>query len=353
MRRQYRLENQAAPQPSRPQTPAERQQSLAAALTQLHQLIGMDQVKQEVQSLTNFLKVQQKRATLHLPQTDLSLHMVFTGNPGTGKTTTARIIGQIFGAMGILEKGHLVETDRSGLVAEYAGQTGPKTNRKVDEALDGVLFVDEAYSLVAEEGQDAFGREAVQTLLKRMEDDRRRLVAILAGYPEPMRQLLLSNPGLSSRFQRQITFDDYQPVELCRIFERMCTSNHYRLPAESRAKLLWGFQWLYQRRNQHFGNGRLARNVFEDAIRRLANRVAGVAELTEELLSVLQPADIQLPVPAELWERMGQAQPVFQVDCPSCQVASVVPTEYLGRRLKCSKCNHRFTANWGLPVLTE
>src|SRR5262249_31610405 len=149
-------------------------------------------------------KMQQERKKFDLPHTAISLHSVFSGNPGTGKTSVARLLGHIFGAMGLLAKGHLVETDRSGLVAEYAGQTAVKTNKKIDEALDGVLFIDEAYSLVSDKkGDDAYGAEAVQTLLKRMEDDRDRLVVILAGYPKPITRLLRSNPGLSSRFSRQ------------------------------------------------------------------------------------------------------------------------------------------------------
>src|SRR5207237_7794667 len=156
-------------------------------------------IKQEVRGLINFLKMQQAREEFGLPQTPISLHHVFSGNPGTGKTTVARLLGRLLGAMGLLAKGHLVETDRSGLVAEYAGQTGPKTNARITEALDGALFIDEAYSLVAETGDDSYGAEAVQALLKRMEDDRERLAVILAGYPTPMDRLLKSNPGISSR----------------------------------------------------------------------------------------------------------------------------------------------------------
>src|SRR5690606_32108788 len=152
-----------------------------------------------IQTLTNFLKMQQQRQEAGLPNTTPSLHMAFVGNPGTGKTSVARIIAEIYGALGILDKGHLVETDRSGLVAEYAGQTGPKTNAKIDEALDGVLFIDEAYSLIDPSGQDQYGREAVQTLLKRMEDQRERLIVILAGYTDEMETMIRSNPGLSSR----------------------------------------------------------------------------------------------------------------------------------------------------------
>jgi len=163
--------------------------SLKDALAELDRLIGLENIKHEVRTLANFLKVQKQREAAGLPSTKLSLHMVFGGNPGTGKTTVARIVGKVFGAMGVLEKGHLIETDRSGLVAEYAGQTGPKTNKKIDEALDGVLFIDEAYTLISAEGEDPFGHEAVQSLLKRMEDDRKRLVVIIAGYPREMERV--------------------------------------------------------------------------------------------------------------------------------------------------------------------
>jgi len=178
--------------------PAER---LEEGLAELDGLIGLKSIKQEVRGLINFLKMQQARAEFDLPQTAISLHHVFSGNPGTGKTTVARLLGRLFGAMGLLAKGHLVETDRSGLVAEYAGQTAPKAHKKIDEALDGVLFIDEAYSLVAERGDDPYGAEALQVLLKRMEDDRSRLVLVLAGYPRPLERLLGSNPGPVVSFQ--------------------------------------------------------------------------------------------------------------------------------------------------------
>ena len=229
-----------------------------------------------------------------LPQTNLSLHIVFHGNPGTGKTTVARIIARVYAAMAILDKGQLIETDRAGLVAEYAGQTAVKTNKKIDEAIDGVLFVDEAYSLVAEGGDDPYGHEAVQALLKRMEDDRARLVVILAGYPANMARLLGSNPGLSSRFSRHLTFADYTPAELGQIFHRMCMKNQYVVPPAARAKLLLGLQWLYDHRDEHFGNGRTVRNLSALSIRRLPNRIAHIRG--DHTLDQLWEADINSTV---------------------------------------------------------
>ncbi len=328
----------------------DRREQLRQALQQLDQLIGLTPVKQEIRTLTNYLKVQRHREQAGLPRTPLSLHMVFAGNPGTGKTTVARIVGQILGAMQILAKGHLIETDRSGLVAEYAGQTGPKTNALIDEAIDGVLFVDEAYSLVADQGDDAFGHEALQALMKRMEDDRDRLVVILAGYSQPMQRLLAANPGLSSRFSRTLHFADYPPDDLGRIFERLCKANHYRIPAEVRHRLLLGFHWLYQQRNEHFGNGRLVRNLFEDAIRRLANRVADVPSVTRQLLTELRPEDILLPqVPASAFTDSAETVSLG-VECPQCHRQCSLPPALLGSRVRCRRCDREFRASWANPV---
>ncbi len=329
------------------------EERLAEALQQLDTLIGLQQVKHEIRTLTNFLNLQRQRQAQGLPATHLSLHLVFGGNPGTGKTTVARIVGQIYGSMGILSKGHLVETDRSGLVAEYAGQTGPKTNKRIDEALDGVLFIDEAYSLVAESGDDPYGREAVQALLKRMEDDRGRLVVVLAGYPQEMERLIRSNPGLSSRFNTKLTFEDYSPGELGRIFGGMCATNHYVVTAEAQARLILGFQWLYEHRDQHFGNGRLVRNLFENAIRRLANRIADTNPLTKELLTTLQADDIVLPdVPADYYARLGDGKLQFAIRCGGCGDVANAPPTYLGRKVRCKRCGERFVAEWGEPCET-
>lgn len=327
--------------------------SLADALAELDQLIGLDEVKHEVRTLANFLKVQSKRADAGLPATPLSLHMVFGGNPGTGKTSVARIVGKIFGAMGVLRRGHLVETDRSGLVAEYAGQTGPKSHKKIDEALDGVLFIDEAYSLIHAEGDDPYGHEAVQTLLKRMEDDRQRLVVILAGYPCEMQTLLESNPGLSSRFSRHLDFPDYSPLELARIFGGMCEKNHYRLDATTRAKIMLGLSWLYDKRDEHFGNGRTVRNLFEHALRRQANRIAAIPELSVDELSHLAEADVEFEdCPAAAFARLNCESLRFLITCVHCRHDKDVPHRLLGSALRCPKCRQEFAAEWGAVAAT-
>ncbi len=328
--------------------------TLEEALAKLDRLIALKNIKEEVRTLANFLKVQEQRVAAGLPNTKLSLHMVFNGNPGTGKTTVARIVGKVFGAMGVLSKGHLIETDRSGLVAEYAGQTGPKTNKKIDEALDGVLFIDEAYTLISAEGEDPFGHEAVQTLLKRMEDDRKRLVVILAGYPREMKTLLQSNPGLSSRFSRHLEFQDYAPIELAQIFGLMAKKSRYELRAIARAKIIIGLDYLYQRRGRHFGNGRTSRNTFEHAIRRMANRIADIADLSIEQLSTLEPEDIEFKkVPNEIFDILATDESVrFHIECPECDFSKDVPATFLGESLRCPKCEHDFKAEWGSLVKT-
>jgi hypothetical protein len=326
--------------------PAE--ERLEESLAELDALIGLGAIKQEVRGLINLLKLQKARAEFELPHTSVTLHSVFSGNPGTGKTTVARLLGRIFNALGLLSSGHLVETDRSGLVAEYAGQTAPKSHNRIDEALDGVLFIDEAYSLFAEHGDDPYGAEALQVLLKRMEDDRNRLVIILAGYPRPLERLLHSNPGLFSRFSRQFHFPDYSATELGRIFESLCRQNRYVLPAATRGRLLAGFSYLVAHRDEHFGNGRLARNVFERAVSRLANRITNIVPLTRELLTTLEPDDIEMEgVPAAVWEKLSGTATMVQIPCPGCRQASRLSLDHLGQRVECPRCRHHFVADWG------
>jgi len=332
-------------------TPEER---LKDARNKLDQLIGLEAVKDQIETLTNFLKMETQRREAGLPTTQPSLHMAFVGNPGTGKTTVARIIAEIYGALGVLEKGHLVETDRSGLVAEYAGQTGPKTNAKIDEALDGVLFIDEAYTLIDTSGQDQYGREAVQTLLKRMEDQRDRLVVILAGYPVEMHQMIRSNPGLSSRVGTTLHFDDYPPEALCRIFELIAGKAKYTLPTESRRRLLRGFNYLFNRRDRHFGNGRCARNSFERSVRRLANRLATLDEITAELLTTLQADDIEV-AGIEMSHLRSLAEPAGKVrsTCGQCQTTGVLDDAKLGQQVHCESCDQAYRLDWGEPVMDE
>lgn len=326
-------------------------EQLADALAQLGALIGLDTVKGEVRTLVNYLAMQRKRKKAGLATTDQSLHMVFKGNPGTGKTTVARIIGKIFGAMGILRRGHLIETDRAGLVAGYAGQTAIKTNEKIDEAMDGVLFIDEAYSLVSDSAEDAFGSEAIQALLKRMEDDRERLIVILAGYPREMDKLLTSNPGLSSRINYHLDFEDYSPAQLGRIFGEFCTKNQYRLPVATLAKVLMGFKWMHGHRDEHFGNGRLVRNTFERAIRNLANRIADEPLQELDILTTFEAADIAFErVPAEVWSEFDPRAHRFAVHCPECSAGGKITGDHLGRNLRCKGCQHRFSQRWAEPL---
>lgn len=345
------------PAPAKPppavDKPDEPQPDLTTLLTELDGLVGLDSVKQEIQSLVNYLKVQRLRAEAGLPETKISLHMVFCGNPGTGKTTVARILGRLYGAIGVLKKGHLVETDRAGLVAQYAGQTAIKTNALVDSALDGILFIDEAYSLITDEANDPYGHEAIQILLKRMEDNRDRLVVVLAGYPGPMTKLLHSNPGLSSRFSRRIDFPDYSPRELGEIFGRMCDANHYVVREMVQAKLMAGFDWLYRNRDERFGNGRLVRNVFERAIRRLSNRIVVVPKLSRELLTKFEFDDIELEgVPDTGLGEDQLSKHKFSVLCKKCNVTSRVRATYLGRNVRCKSCQTQFAVNW-CPIVTE
>jgi hypothetical protein len=269
-------------------------QMLTDAVAELNGLIGLKALKKDIQQLVNLLEVQKQRQSHDLPRTSISLNTLFLGNPGTGKTTVARILSQIFAGLGILKEGHTIETDRAGLVAQYAGQTGPKVNKRIDEALNGLLFVDEAYSLIAESGDDPFGNEAVQVLLKRMEDDRERLVVVLAGYPQLMERMLDCNPGLRSRFQRNFDFPDYSADELVEIFDGFCTKGQYTLTAPAREKLHSVFESLVADRDEYFGNGRLARNLFERSVGRMANRIVKIVPVTRALLTTFEADDIVL-----------------------------------------------------------
>ncbi len=264
--------------------------SLEELLAQLDDLVGLEAVKKDVKSMINLIKVRKLREETGLPVPPMSLHMVFMGNPGTGKTTVARLLGGLYAAIGALSKGQLVEVDRSGLVAGYVGQTAIKTQEVIQSALGGVLFIDEAYSL-SSGGENDFGREAIETLLKAMEDHRKDLVVIVAGYSGPMEGFLTSNPGLESRFNKYITFPDYTGPELNAIFRSLCEKNGYVLDGEGEAFAEEYFQSLYESRDENFGNGRDVRNCFEDMILRQANRVAAMEAPGREDLMTFTAAD--------------------------------------------------------------
>lgn len=257
---------------------------------ELSSLVGLAQVKEDIESLRNLIKVQALRRQQGLPNTTVSYHCVFTGNPGTGKTTVARIVAGIYKELGLLSKGHLIEVDRSKLVGEYVGQTAPKTNKVIDEALDGVLFIDEAYTLVG--GKNDYGAEAIATLLKRMEDDRDRLVVILAGYTNEIKEFIDSNPGLQSRFNRYIHFEDYSPEELLEIFIRNMKKSGYNIKGDAYVQLQINIQQATAKRDKKFGNARYVRNLFEKIVQKQANRISRIQNPTKEQLRMITIDDI-------------------------------------------------------------
>lgn len=267
-------------------------QKLDKALADLNALTGLKSVKTEVNGLVNLIRVRNLRSQQGLQLPPLTLHLVFTGNPGTGKTTVGRLIAQIFHGLGLLSKGHLVEVDRSGLVAGYTGQTALKVQSVVRRALDGVLFIDEAYSLADEEGTGDLGEEAVDTLLKLMEDHRQNLVVIVAGYTEPMDSFLNSNPGLRSRFNRFIHFEDYNAQELYDIFVHNCVKGGYTFNDACAQHVYAHLNRLYQTRGENFGNGRTVRNFFEQTLTKHANRLAQNLNPSKQDLMTLTPEDL-------------------------------------------------------------
>ncbi|MHB8464529.1 MAG: AAA family ATPase [Acidimicrobiales bacterium] len=278
----------SAPSVGEPPPAPTESRTVEEVLADLDRLVGLAPVKAEVKLVTNLLQVQQLRRQRDLPVPEHSQHLVFTGNPGTGKTTVARLLAEIYRSLGVVTAGQLVETDRSGLVAGYVGQTAPLVTKVVSSALGGLLLIDEAYGL--SRGGDAFGQEAIDALVKLMEDHRDDLVVIVAGYPEEMAGFIAANPGLSSRFPRTINFPDYTDDELVAIFSQLCADNAYRLGAGAAERVRAHF--AAQPRGRGFGNGRVARNLFERAVERQASRIVGSSPPSDEQLCTLEPADI-------------------------------------------------------------
>jgi stage V sporulation protein K len=274
------------------QSPDAGEWRLNDALSELDSLIGLTAVKALIRELVAYVRIQRIREMRQLASESLVLHMVFSGNPGTGKTTCARLMGKIFHEMGVLEKGHLVERERADLVGEYIGHTAQKTRDQIKKALGGILFIDEAYSL-ASGGEKDFGKESISTLIKAMEDNRDRFIVILAGYREEMAKFVQSNPGIRSRFPIHIEFPDYTTEELMLIADLMLKKRDYRLDLAARAKLEAMLSRNLGPASEHSGNARLVRNLIERAIRRQALRLVDRKQLTRDELMLIRREDIE------------------------------------------------------------
>ena len=266
--------------------------SLDVILEELNYLVGLDNIKGDIHSLINFINFNKLREKEGLPKQKLSLHSVFIGPPGTGKTTIARLLSDIYCALGILPDNNFVETDRSGLVAGYVGQTAIKTDEIVKSALNGVLFIDEAYALAQGDSGNDYGQEAIDILIKRMEDDRDKLIIIVAGYEKEMLHFINSNPGLKSRFNRYFYFKDYEPKDLTEIYKRIAEKEDFIIKPEALEKVQELFEILYSKKDSQFGNARLARNIFEKTFENHANRTAVITPVTREVLTTIESDDI-------------------------------------------------------------
>jgi stage V sporulation protein K len=269
--------------------------SLEIVLQELEELIGLEEVKKDVYELINLLEVQKKRSAQGLKNVEVTLHTVFLGPPGTGKTSVARLLSRIFKHLGFLSKGQMYETDREGMVAGYVGQTASKVDKVVEESLGGVLFIDEAYALTQNALGNDYGSEAVNTLLKRMEDHRADLAVVVAGYTEPMKDFVESNPGLRSRFNRFFRFNHFTPEQLFLIFENFCKNSDFIIDADAKDKLTDTFELLHSKKDKNFGNARVVRNLFEKCVQNQANRIVDLPLLNQEILKTFIEVDIPEP----------------------------------------------------------
>lgn len=279
--------------------------TIEEALNELNNLTGLQGVKDEVNNLIALINLNKIKAERGMNTAQMSHHLVFTGSPGTGKTTVARIIGKIFKAIGILQKGHLVEVDRSGLVAEFVGQTATKTQEIIEKAIDGVLFIDEAYTLSKESDSD-FGQEAIDTLLKKMEDNRDKLVVIVAGYTDEMKNFIQSNPGLKTRFNTYIQFEDYNPDELFIIFKKLVFDVEHQLTLEAENFVQHYFEFIYKSKDKFFGNARTVRNLFEDVLKIQSSRLSKENDLSDEQLRTIDRIDLETAVKNHYQEEKEQ-----------------------------------------------
>lgn len=273
--------------------------NLDSILFELNQMIGLNSVKREIAELIQMEKFQQQRKKQGLKPSNMgSYHLVFAGNPGTGKTTVARMVAGIYYHLGIVSRGQLIEVDRSGLVGEYVGQTALKTSEVIKEAIGGVLFIDEAYSLIHEglAKGDAFGKEALDTLLKAMEDHRDDLVIIMAGYTQEMEEFISVNPGLQSRFKKTIHFEDYNPQELLEIFCSYVEKDENIVLPETRDELANVFSAMYENRDQKFGNGRSVRNLYNAILQQLGVRVSRIKAPSKKELQTITPEDVRAAI---------------------------------------------------------
>ena len=278
------------------ETPEEPEKSADELIDELNSLTGLRSVKEEVGAMINLMKVQKMRAERGLKTVPVNKHMVFSGNPGSGKTTVARLLSKIYAGIGVLEKGHLVEVDRAGLVSGYVGQTALKTQDVIESALGGILFIDEAYTLTSAKGQNDFGQEAVDTLLKAMEDHRDDLIVICAGYTELMTEFLDSNPGLRSRFNKIIVFEDYTAEEEMAILRQMCRKQDYTLSKEAEAAAEQFFRDRCENKPPSFANGRDVRNYLEKAITNQAGRIValqGKKKVSKAMLTRIEMEDVE------------------------------------------------------------
>lgn len=265
--------------------------TLQDLLEELNALVGLEKVKNKVQDLIVYQKIQKMRREQNLHSAKNTLHLAFTGNPGTGKTTVARIVGRIYKQIGLLSKGHFVEVSRTDLIAGYQGQTALKVKKVIEQAKGGVLFIDEAYSITENDHSDSYGRECLTELTKALEDYRDDLVVIVAGYTEPMNNFFESNPGLKSRFNTFIEFDDYTSDELDEILVSMCKKNDYILTDEAREKIHSYFEQQTLSRDKNFSNGRLVRNLYDDLVMNHARRVINADNPDREELSTIKVED--------------------------------------------------------------